>query len=46
MIQLAAMRCLTFFKNADGTVRQLWETSPDRTSWQIVFDGLYTRQLP
>jgi hypothetical protein len=37
---------LTFFKNADGTVRQLWETSPDRNSWQIVFDGLYTRQRP
>jgi hypothetical protein len=35
---------LTFFKNVDGTVRQLWETSPDRETWQIVFDGLYTRQ--
>jgi len=34
---------LTFFKNADGTVRQLWETSSDGTSWQVVFDGLYRR---
>lgn len=37
---------LTFFKNPDGTVRQVWGTSPDQASWQVVFDGLYTRQLP
>jgi hypothetical protein len=35
---------LTFFKNADGTVRQLWETSSDGTSWQVAFDGLYRRK--
>ena len=28
-------------KNADGTVRQQWETSSDKQSWKTVFDGLY-----
>lgn len=36
---------LTFFKNADGSVRQLWETSADQgKSWQVAFDGLYRRR--
>lgn len=36
---------LTFFKNADGSVRQLWEASGDGgTNWQVVFDGLYRKQ--
>lgn len=36
---------LTFFRNADGTVRQLWETSPDEgKTWQAAFDGLYRKQ--
>jgi hypothetical protein len=35
---------LTFFRNADGTVRQLWETSSDGVTWQTTFDGLYTRK--
>jgi len=36
---------LTFFRNGDGTVRQLWETSGDGgSSWQVVFDGLYRKQ--
>jgi hypothetical protein len=35
---------LTFFHNADDTVRQLWETSSDRKQWQTVFDGLYVRK--
>jgi len=25
-------------------VRQLWQTSTDRTTWQTVFDGLYVRR--
>ena len=37
---------LTFFKNADGTVRQLWETRTDGVTWQTTFDGLYTRRTP
>lgn len=36
---------LIFFKNADGSVRQLWETSPDDgKSWQVAFDGLYRKK--
>lgn len=35
---------VTWTKNEDGTVRQLWETSPDQKSWTIVFDGLYKRK--
>jgi hypothetical protein len=38
---------LTFFRNADGTVRQLWETSSDDgQSWQTVFDGRYAKRAP
>ena len=36
---------LSFFKNDDGTVRQLWESSGDEgKSWQVVFDGLYRKK--
>ena len=36
---------LTFFQNADGSVRQLWETSgDDGRSWQVAFDGLYRKR--
>lgn len=35
---------LTFTPNPDGTVRQLWEQSPDGATWSPVFDGLYRRK--
>jgi len=36
---------LTFFKNPDGSVRQLWESSRDGgKTWASVFDGLYTKK--
>ncbi len=36
---------LSFTPNADGTVRQLWETSSDGgASWQVSFDGIYRRR--
>lgn len=36
---------LTFFKNADGSVRQFWEMSSDHgATWQVAFDGLYRRR--
>jgi hypothetical protein len=36
---------LSFRRRADGTVRQLWETSAgDDTTWTVEFDGLYRRQ--
>lgn len=35
---------ITWFKNADGTVRQLWEQSKDDgKSWTLAFDGLYKK---
>ena len=35
---------LTFFKNDDGTVRQLWEASYDQEKWNTIFDGLYVKK--
>lgn len=35
---------ITWTANADGTVRQLWESSTDGKTWSVVFDGLYTRK--
>ena len=36
---------ITFFKNPDGTVRQLWESSTDGgATWAASFDGLYRRR--
>jgi hypothetical protein len=36
---------LTFWNNADGTVRQLWESSADKgKTWTVLFDGLYKRK--
>lgn len=36
---------ITWFANADGTVRQLWEISTDDGStWRVEFDGIYRRK--
>jgi len=35
---------VTWTKNDDGTVRQLWETSSNKKQWKIVFDGLYKKK--
>jgi len=36
---------ITWYDNADGTVRQHWQTSSDAgKSWQDAFDGLYRRK--
>ena len=35
---------MTFFKNPDGTVRQLGETSYDNKEWQVSYDLLYKRK--
>ena len=34
---------ITFTPNEDGSVRQLWESSSDGSSWTTVFDGHYVR---
>jgi len=30
--------------NADGSVRQLWESRDDKGAWTVVFDGRYTKK--
>ena len=36
---------ITWTANADGSVRQLWESSKDEgASWSVSFDGLYRRR--
>jgi hypothetical protein len=36
---------LTFFNNADGTVRQFWRASEDNgRTWETLFDGHYRRK--
>lgn len=40
-----ALTKLTFWNNADGTVRQLWEQSLDEgKTWTVLFDGLYRKK--
>ena len=35
---------ISWSRNGDGTVRQLWEASKDLETWTVLFDGLYTRK--
>ncbi|HEX2585776.1 MAG TPA: hypothetical protein VHL14_11625 [Steroidobacteraceae bacterium] len=35
---------ITWTRNVDGSVRQLWEAADDKGSWSVVFDGKYTHQ--
>jgi len=40
-----AQQRITWTRNADGSVRQLWETSRDEGgTWTVVFDGHYKRR--
>ena len=42
--KLARHERITWTPNADGSVRQLWETSnDDGKTWAVNFDGLYRR---
>jgi hypothetical protein len=44
MIMSDSTNRITWFKNADGTVRQLWEQTADNgLSWTVAFDGLYKK---
>lgn len=38
-----ARQRITWTPNADGSVRQLWETADDKGAWTVVFDGKYTK---
>jgi hypothetical protein len=35
---------ITWTPNADGTVRQLWESTDTKGQWSTAFDGTYTRK--
>jgi hypothetical protein len=36
---------ITFSKNADGSVHQVWDTSDDEgKTWAVAFDGLYRKK--
>ena len=38
------MNRITWFKNPNGTVRQLWEQSSDGgKTWSVAFDGMYKK---
>ncbi len=34
---------ITWTPNADGTVRQLWESTDAKGQWTVAFDGLYKK---
>lgn len=35
---------ITWTPNADGSVRQLWESVDAKGTWTVAFDGRYTKQ--
>jgi hypothetical protein len=35
---------ITWTPNADGSVRQLWESTDAKGQWTTAFDGMYTRK--
>jgi hypothetical protein len=35
---------ITWTPNADGSVRQLWESTDAKGNWSVAFDGHYTRR--
>jgi hypothetical protein len=39
-----AKQRITWTPNADGSVRQLWETADAKGVWSVAFDGRYTKQ--
>src|SRR5688572_24799132 len=39
-----AKQRITWTPNADGSVRQLWETADAKGAWKVAFDGRYTRK--
>jgi hypothetical protein len=40
----SAKQRITWTPNADGTLRQLWESADAKGAWTVVFDGKYTKQ--
>ncbi|WP_211236834.1 hypothetical protein [Chitinimonas koreensis] len=42
--QTVTMHRITWTPNANGSVRQLWESTNANGQWEVAFDGLYTRK--
>jgi hypothetical protein len=43
MILEAPGQRITWTPNADGTVRQLWESADAKGQWTVAFDGKYIK---
>ncbi|MBI3367852.1 MAG: hypothetical protein HY021_05225 [Burkholderiales bacterium] len=41
---VATRHRITWTPHADGSVRQLWESTDAKGEWQVAFDGRYTRK--
>jgi len=39
-----AKQRITWTSNADGTLRQLWESADAKGAWTVAFDGKYTKK--
>jgi hypothetical protein len=39
-----AKQRITWTPNADGSVRQLWESADSKGAWTVAFDGKYTKK--
>jgi hypothetical protein len=39
-----AKQRITWTPNADGSVRQLWESADAKGAWTVAFDGRYTKK--
>jgi hypothetical protein len=35
---------ITWTPDANGSVRQLWESTDAKGQWSVAFDGMYTRK--
>lgn len=35
---------ITWTPNADGSVRQFWESADEKGAWKVVFDGVYSKK--
>jgi hypothetical protein len=35
---------ITYSKNTDGTIDQVWQKSTNQKDWETIFNGTYKRQ--
>ena len=44
MVMEGMKQRITWTPNADGSVRQLWESADSKGAWTVAFDGMYTKR--